>query len=590
MNSLFIAAGAGILYLVAYYTYGKFLGNKIFKLAKDNVCPSVEFHDGIDFVPSKKQVLFGHHFASIAGTGPIVGPALAVIWGWLPALIWVIFGSIFMGAVHDFGALVISLRSQGRSIGDIAGDLISKRVKLLFLLIIFLALLIVVAIFAVIIGVCFKMFPESVWPVWLQIPIAIVLGILIYKKNWNATFLGLIAVILMYATIWWGAYHPVSLEEIKIATLTAEGKEHWKISFSPVAIWVVVLLAYVYVASTISVKTLLQPRDFINSYQLFIAMFLLALGIIVAHPQMAAPATNFSVPGSPPVLPMLFVFVACGAISGFHSLVSSGTSSKQCHNEHDALFIGYGSMLIEGLLAVFVIIACGAGIAYGADADINAFSHHYGSWAAAKGLNAKLGAFINGSSNMMTSFGLPLEVGKTLMGVFIVSFAATTLDSATRIQRYIIAEMATMCKMPLFAHKHPATCIAVGSAFILAFCEGSGTGAFKLWPLFGAMNQLLGGLALLVITVYLARKKVNSLYTAIPMVFMIAMTGWAMYYNVVQFMGDKAKGAPPNILLLVISLLIIAFEIWMIIESVIVLKKAYSGKGAEKGFEATKAT
>ena len=572
MNSLLIAAGAGILYLIAYYTYGRFLGKKIFKLAKDNVCPSVELNDGIDFVPSKKEVLFGHHFASIAGTGPIVGPALAVIWGWLPALIWILVGSIFMGAVHDFGALVISLRNQGRSIGDIAGDMISKRVKLLFLMIIFLSLLIVIAIFSVIIGVCFDRFPESVWPVWLQIPIAVVLGILIYRKNWNPTMLGLIAVALMYATILFGSYHPVHMEGLKIAAMATDTQEHWKFIFSPVALWVILLLFYVYIASTISVKTLLQPRDFINSYQLFIAMGLLALGIIIAHPPMAAPATNFAVEGSPPVLPMLFVFVACGAISGFHSLVSSGTTSKQCHNEHDALFIGYGSMLIEGLLAVFVIVACTAGIAYGSDAGVEAFSKHYSSWAAAQGFGAKIGAFINGSSNMMTSFGLPPAIGKTLMGVFIVSFAATTLDSATRIQRYIIAEMATMCKMPLFAHKHPATCIAVGSAFILAFCEGSGRGAFKLWPLFGALNQLLGGLALLVITVYLARKKVSSLYTAIPMVFMIIMTGWAMYYNIKGFASQN------NTLLLVISLIIMLFEIWMVIESILVLKRAYSSK------------
>ena len=583
MNSLLIAIAVSVLYLIAYYTYGRFLGNKIFKLAKENVCPSVELQDGVDFVPSRKQVLFGHHFASIAGTGPIVGPALAIIWGWLPALLWVVFGSIFMGAVHDFGALIISLRNQGRSIGDIAGDLISKRVKLLFLLIIFLSLLIVVAIFAVIIGICFQKFPESVWPVWLQIPIAVIFGVLLYRKNWNATMLGLIAVILMYGTIFFGAYNPVMLTELKISTSTSEGQELWKIIFTPNAIWVVLLLVYVYIASTISVKTLLQPRDFINSYQLFIAMGLLALGIIVAHPPMVAPVTNFNVEGSPPVLPMLFVFVACGAISGFHSLVASGTSSKQCHNEQDSLFIGYGSMLIESLLAVFVIIACGAGIAYGTDGG-GAFSEHYTSWAAAEGFGAKIGAFINGSSNMMTSFGLPITVGKTMMGVFIVSFAATTLDSATRIQRYIIAETATMCKMPLFAHKHPATCIAVGSAFILAFCEGTGKGALKLWPLFGAMNQLLGGLSLLVITVYLARRKINTLYKAIPMVFMIAMTGWAMYYNVMGFAGYRED--PRNILLLVISLIIVGFEIWMIVESTIVLKKAYSANGAEKGFEA----
>ncbi|QSH40329.1 carbon starvation protein A [Lentisphaerota bacterium ZTH] len=582
MNSLLLAAAAAVLYLIAYYTYGRFLGRKIFKLTKDNICPSVHMEDGTDFVPTKKQVVFGQHFSSIAGTGPIVGPALAVIWGWLPALLWVTFGCIFMGAVHDLGTLVVSLRNQGRSVGDIAGDLISSRVKLLFLLIIFFSLLILIATFAVIIGVCFQKFPGSVLPVWLQIPIAVVLGLLVHRKNMSATILGIIAVVLMYVTIIIGAYHPLTMPSLGVLSIAPSGKEVWDVLLSPIAAWVILLLGYVYIASTLSVKTLLQPRGFINSYQLFIAMGMLAVGIVIAHPDMAAPATNFNIPGSPPVMPMLFVFVACGAISGFHSVVSSGTTSKQCACERDATFVGYGSMLIEGLLAVFVIIACAAGIAYGTGMDgTTAFSQHYSSWAAASGFGAKIGAFIKGSSNMMTSFGIPLKIGICLVSVFVVSFAATTLDSATRIQRYIVAELAHLFKMPSLARKHPATCIAVGSAFILAFSEGSGQGAFNLWPLFGAMNQLLGGLALMVVTVYLAKKGVNVLCAAIPMVLMIALTGWAMYYNLMQYAGLQ-PGTKPNAMLLVVSIIIIAFEVWMIIESAIVIYRTVLHSKREK--------
>ncbi|MFA7232051.1 MAG: carbon starvation CstA family protein, partial [Victivallaceae bacterium] len=417
--------------------------------------------------------------------------------------------------------------------------------------------------------------------VWLQIPIALGLGYLVYKKNMNATLLGIIAVILMYATIVLGAYFPLKMPSLGFMTLDAAGHGSWSVLFSPVGAWVVLLLIYVYIASTLPVQVLLQPRDFINSYQLFIAMLLLALGIIVAHPEMAAPATNLNVPGSPKMIPMLFVFVACGAISGFHALASSGTTSKQCASEKDALFIGYGSMLTEGMLAVLVIVACGAGIAYGVAGDNHAvFSKYYMSWAAANNLAFQLKAFIDGSTNMMSSIGLPKNIGVTVMGVFIVSFAATSLDSATRIQRYIVAELATLCKLHYLARKHPATSIAVGTAFVIAFSEGSGKGAMSLWPLFGSLNQLLGGLALLVITIYLARKKVNVLYSAIPMVFMLGMTGWAMYYNLIKFAGLEQKDSKPQWMLLVISIIILIFEVWMIIESIVVLYKTYSNNQA----------
>lgn len=566
MNSLVLAIGAAILYLIAYHTYGKYLGRKIFKLNPEAVCPSKEFQDNIDFVPTQKPILFGHHFTSIAGTGPIVGPAVAIIWGWVPAMVWILVGSIFMGAVHDFGAMVVSLRNQGRSIGDIASDVINRRVRILFLLIIFFELWIVVAIFGVVIGVVFTLYPQAVIPVWLEIPIAIWLGHMIYKKGAAHLPMSIIAVILMYVTVIIGAYVPIKMPAIG--------------GLSPIALWVIILLIYAYIASTLPVQTLLQPRDYINSHQLFVALGLLTLGVLVAHPTIVAPAANLSPKGAPPIFPMIFVVIACGAISGFHSLVSSGTSSKQCDAESSSLTIGYGSMLLEGMLATFVVVACGAGIAMGfakggeTFTGVAAFTQHYGSWIGGTGLGNRLSAFIVGSSNMIEALGIPGKITITIMGVFVVSFAATTLDTATRLQRYIVGELATAIGIPAVAKRHPATIIAVVTAFILAFYNGSGVGAMKLWPLFGATNQLLAGLALLVITIYLARKKSPIAYTMIPMAFMIIMTGWAMIINLKNFYGSG------NWLLFFIGFCTMVLEIWMIIESLVVFNKVY-GKELE---------
>ncbi|MBW1820984.1 MAG: carbon starvation protein A [Deltaproteobacteria bacterium] len=566
MNSLFLAIGAAALYLIAYHTYGKYLGSKIFKLNPDAVCPSKELQDDVDFVPTKKPILFGHHFTSIAGAGPIIGPAVAIIWGWVPCMIWIIFGSILMGAVHDFGAMVVSLRSQGRSIGDLTSEVINKRVRILFLLIIFFLLWIVVAVFGVVIAVVFKVYPQSVLPVFLEIPIALWLGYMIYKKGGNHVVLSIIAVIIMYITVVLGSYVPIVMPTM--------------FGIGPVGLWVIILLAYAYIASTLPVQTLLQPRDYINSHQLFVALGLLALGVIVAHPTIVAPAVNLSPKGAPPIWPMLFVVIACGAISGFHSLVSSGTSSKQCKTESDALPIAYGGMLTEGMLATFVIIACSAGIAIGLTkggetfTGVAAFNHHYASWVGGTGLGNRLSAFVIGSANMIESIGIPHNIAVTIMGVFVASFAATTLDTATRLQRYIVAELGISIGVPAIAKKHPATIIAVVTALLLAFAKPSGTGALILWPLFGGANQLLAGLALLVVTIYLARKKVTIFYTFIPMVFMIFMTGWAMLINLNKFYASA------NWLLFSISLAIIILEIWMIIESAVVLKNVY-GKEAE---------
>ena len=386
MESILIVVVAFVGYLVAYNTYGRYLSQKVFRLDADNQTPSRELEDGVDYVPTKKQVIFGHHFTSIAGTGPIVGPAIGIIWGWVPALMWIFLGSVFMGAVHDLGALVISLRHKGHTMAEITGMVMNRRLKIMFFIIVFLALLIVIAIFGLVIAVIFDMYPAAVLPVWLQIPIAIAMGRAIRSGTANLTKITAVAVAAMYGSIALGYYLPLPMPEI--------------FGLPSTGVWTILLLVYAYVASTLSVTTLLQPRDFINAWQLMVAMALLVLGVFIAAPVMVAPAFNLSPEGAPPWMPFLFITIACGAISGFHCLVSSGTSSKQVESEPDARFVGYGSMLTEGFLATIVLIACGGGLALAYTTTEGqvltgsaAFATHYGSWMASSGLASKVAAF-----------------------------------------------------------------------------------------------------------------------------------------------------------------------------------------------------
>ncbi|MBW1715602.1 MAG: carbon starvation protein A [Deltaproteobacteria bacterium] len=562
MGGLLIMIVAFIGYILMYQLYGKFIGRKIFNLSADAKVPSVEFEDGRDYVPTRKEIIFGHHFTSIAGTGPIVGPAIAIIWGWVPAMIWIFVGTVVMGAVHDFGALIISMRNQGKSIAEYTARYINTRTKIFFFLIVFLELWIVIAIFGLVIAVVFSMFPASVLPVWLEIPIAVYLGYLIYKKGKNVMTWSIIAVAVMYATVVIGYFVPLKMPTI------------WGIP--PTGVWTIILLVYAFIASVLPVTTLLQPRDFINSHQLVVAMALLVLGVLFAafggSLHVVAPAIQASPAKAPPMWPFLFITIACGAISGFHSLVSSGTSGKQVRTEEDSLFVGYGSMLMEGTLATLVVVAVAAGIGMGYTTKagetlvgISAWTTHYSSWAAAAGLGSKISAFVVGAANMIAALGIPKGFCIVIMGVFVASFAATTLDTATRIQRYVIAELFGDLKLTFLTNRYAATTIAVGSALVLAFVTGaSGKGALTLWPMFGAVNQTLAALALIIITLYLqGRGGLKWMFSGLPAIFMSVMTIWAVVMNQAKFLGAH------NMLLTVINICILIIAVWIVVEGVI---------------------
>lgn len=591
MLTFLIAVGSLIGYVVAYHTYGRWLSRKIFRLDPNADVPARQLRDDRDFVPTRREILFGHHFTSIAGTGPIVGPALAVIWGWLPALLWVLFGCVFIGAVHDLGSIVVSIRSRGQTIGEVAGRLINPRVKILFLLILMLTLGIVLAIFGLVIAILFDLYPSSVPSVWLAMPVAVGVGYLVYRRNARPQIPALVAVVILIGAIasavQWPGIAP------KVPSFPVGG-----LTISPVVTWTIALLIYCYVASVLPVWVLLQPRDYINSYILILGLILLVVGIGATElltsggAPMVAPPYRASPPGAPPIVPLLFVTIACGAVSGFHCLVASGTTSKQLARETDAQFVAYGSMLTEGFLAVMVILACCAGLGMGVHATNGAdttsiltgraaWDHQYASWKAAGGLKVVVPAFVIGAANFVESLGIHRGFGIAFMAVLVCNFAATTLDTATRLQRYVVQELALHFRIRPLQGRHGATMFAVGTAAIIAFipppgttwADGMGMGGLTLWPVFGAANQLLAGLAFLVVAFYLHRRGIKNWFIVLPMLMMLIVP---LVATLVQTFGYGEFGGwleAGQYHLVVVGLLICGLQIWMVIEALLLWPK-----------------
>ncbi len=542
MNAALLALIVVAMFAVGYRYYSGFLTRRIFALSDDEPMPSRELEDGVDYVPTRAAVLWGHHFASIAGAAPIVGPAIAVIWGWVPALLWVGLGTIFMGAAHDFAALVISLRHRGRSIGEVAGQVINARTRTLFLVIISFLIWVVLAVFAFIIGTLFRSNPGSIFPINVQILVSMLLGWLIYRRRIPLLWPSLVGYAVLMVAIFYGdsfaAAFPV-LGEVSVLT------------------WVWILLVYSFVASVLPVWLLLQPRDYLNSHQLVTGLVALTLGLVFLQPTVVAPALNPNPEGAPSLIPFLFVTIACGAISGFHGLVSSGTTSKQVARMTDARPIGYGGMLAEGSLGMLAVLAATAGFASSAE-----WYGHYASWGEANGLAAKLGAFVNGGGRFVAALGVPEEAARTFMAVVVIAFAATSLDTGARIQRLVIAELADSHGVPALTNRYLAGALGIAAALLLAVTQGSGDGGLALWPLFGTTNQLVAGVTLLVVSVWLKRLGKPIGYTLVPMALVGSVTLWAMTGNLIRYYGEFER-----LWLLAISgSVILVLDVWILIE------------------------
>ena len=535
--------------LAGWFLYSKFIAEKIFKLSESFVTPAHEVNDGIDYVPTNKVVLWGHHFTSVAGAAPIVGPAIAVYWGWVPAVLWVVFGTIFFAGIHDMGALWASARHKGKSMGALSESVIGKRTRALFMIVVFLVLLMVNAVFGVVIANSFVSQPNAVFPAWMAIIVALVIGQLI-KRQFSLIPLCIIGIIVLYASVYAGSYLPISLPE------TIMG-------LSDKASWIIILFVYAMIASLLPVWMLLQPRDFINGMQLIVGLFLLYGAVFFSLPDITAPAFNTATAvDTPSIIPLLFVTIACGAVSGFHGIVSSGTSSKQLDKETDARFVGYLGAVGEGSLALITIVAV-SGVALAASPqEWHEVYSHLGA--------GSVSAFITGGANLIEQgWGLSVSFSSTILAVMVVLFAGTTMDSGVRLQRYIIQEWGEIYQIPALKNGLVATLVAVGTCLLLAFGAGgsSGSGGMIIWPLFGSTNQILASMTLLVISVMLIKLKRPAIYTLVPMMFVIVM---AFLAGVIKLKEYYLAG---NYLLVGLDAIVLVVSVLVMLESWSVIRR-----------------
>ncbi len=542
MNATLLSVvGLGMIF-IGYRFYSSFIAEKIYRLDPDFETPAHSMRDDVDYIPTNRVVLWGHHFTAVAGAAPIIGPGIAVIWGWLPAFLWVILGTMFFAGVHDFGAVWASVRNKAKSVGALSGDVVSPRARTLFMIVVFFLLMMVNAVFAVAISNEFQATPSSVIPAWTAVFVAVGIGILIYRMGVPILWPTVVGTVILYAVIYLGEQFPIELT----AGMIPVGAQ-----------WILILFLYAGIASLLPVWLLLQPRDYINGIQLFVGLGLLYGAVLIANPDIVAPAINPNVPASaPPLFPLLFVTIACGAISGFHGLVGSGTTSKQLNKETDARFVGYLGSSGEGSLALVAIIAATAGFA--TLGDWEAMYSEFG--------NGGMTAFVQGGARIVSAgVGISVEFAATLLAVMAVLFAGTTMDAGVRLQRYIVQEWGTIYNIPILQNGYAATVAAVTACLLLAFGAGgpSGEGGMLIWPLFGTTNQLLAGLTLLIISVILVKLGRPVRYTLVPMVFITTMALAAAIYQLGNLYREGGILYP----LLWIDVMIVLLAIFTMLEA-----------------------
>ncbi|MBN2190612.1 MAG: carbon starvation protein A [Candidatus Aureabacteria bacterium] len=533
MSSLWILFSSLLLIAASYFTYANYIRSKLITNIH-RLTPARTKEDGIDYVVTNRYVLFGHHFASIAGAGPIVGPIIAIKYGWLPCILWIILGSIFIGGVHDFASIVISAKNEGKSIGTIIEKDLGKKGKFFFLVFSWFTLLLVIAVFANLVAQTFV--GRDGGPVatasLMFMAVAVIFGLVNRLKLaslWVSTVGG---VILIFACMWIGVKYPIPVDVFGSGTET---------------VWKFFLLAYVAIASIIPVWILLQPRDFLNSFLLFALISLALVGLVFYNPEMKIRAFNGFVLDREPLFPILFITIACGAVSGFHSLVASGTTSKQIESFKDAKFIGYGGMLLEAVLAVIALIAAGymTGSSGGSAVEI----------------------FANGVGNFLTKVGIPEETGIVFASLAVASFLLTTLDTATRLARYAFQEFfekTGSSEQPVLAkNRYIATLITIIVSAVLIFSGGVN----EMWPIFGSANQLLACLALLAVTLWMSRLSRAKWFLIWPFIFMLVVTLSSL---VILLVNHFKTG---NYILSVISMFLFIVAVLLVINSCRIMLK-----------------
>ena len=539
--SVLILAAVLILWLIAgYKIYGRIIEKNAVQVDDSRQTPAHELYDGIDYSPAKKSLLFGHHFSSIAGAGPILGPLLGVLYfGWLGALIWVAIGSVFMGAVHDYTSLMTSVQNKGTSLADISEKTLGKRTKIIFSLFLWLTLALVIAVFAVVASQTLVSQPQIVIPTFGLIFIAMLFGWLIYKKNINVVAATILALIVLFFLIYLGQLFPLSLPDQVIG-------------ISSLNIWFFILIIYSLFASSLPVWFLLQPRDYISTWILFIGLGVGYIGLIFTHPSISAPAfISFKSQGGP-FWPMLFVIIACGAISGFHSVVAGGTTAKQLPSEKSGKLIGFGGMLTEAALAGLVIFIAAAALIW----DPAGIDKQFGFQYLMTQMGDPIQAFATGFGKLLSSIpGLTLVFGTFFGMVMLNAFVLTSLDTGTRLGRFIFSELLNK-KSTIFKNRW----VASGLILIFAAVLGATEGYKAIWPVFGASNQLVAALALIVVSSYLVGVKRPKKYTIIPAYFMLLTTLAALIYQGINFFRNRGYLLATVSFSLIVLALIIVYD------------------------------
>ncbi|UCG30588.1 MAG: carbon starvation protein A [candidate division WOR-3 bacterium] len=538
MNALFLAVIAFLVFLCGYLIYGRLL-ERLFRVDPKRKTPAHSMYDGRDYVPAKHwMVLFGHHFASIAGAGPILGPVIAVvIWGWGPAVLWIFFGSIFIGGVHDFAALMISIRERGRSVANIAQSTLGSRSKLIFGVFLWLTLVLVIAVFAASAAKTLQTTPSVVIPTFGLLLVALFVGLMTYKWNVNLLLSSLLGIVMLFCLIFLGYLLPIQ------ATFT---------------FWLLCLFGYAFLASVLPVNILLQPRDYLASFVLFFGLLFGYVGLFITRPQIHAPFFISWDSASGSLWPMMFVIIACGAISGFHSLVASGTTAKQLGSERDARRIGYGAMLAEGLLAILAVLAVTAGLYWkgGPEGLVYPELMKGGNWI--KTFGTGYGEIVK---PIFHTFGMLL--GITMLKTFIM----TTLDSATRIARYLGEELfGDTLGIGFFKNRYFNTAVIIGFALWLSLGSWQ-----SIWPVFGAANQLVAALTLFVLTTWLLSKSQHIKYSLYPALFMLLTTLGALFLQISQFMKGR------QYMLTCIAAVLVLLALFMVIEVMKVVTRYVRG-------------